>query len=120
MIDHSAHPDVQTDLSSPVITLPPLLDLEAASRLKHTIVELRAGPAWTVACRCIRIEADQAENLSTPALQVLLAWERDAASAGVRLEWGPASPAFAEAVRLAGARWRLDADVEGEGCRRPF
>lgn len=103
MNDCSAPAPAPAAFSPPVITLPPLLDRQAVERLRETILQLGVGAEWTIACKCIRIQADEVEALTTPALQLLLALARAGAAAGLRLDWASASPAVVETVRLAGA-----------------
>ena len=93
----SANPTSSVD-----IKLAPRLDLNAAEALHSEILSEREGVSTLV------IDASEVSLIDTPAVQVLLAAEKDQAARGGELALRAPSPAFEEAMHLLGLESQLE------------
>ena len=88
-------------VSSPAISLPELLDLQASESLRDTLFRsLGTGP--------LTLDAATVERMSTPCVQVLLAAGRTADSAATPFRILNASDAFQSAIADLGLRTEFD------------
>jgi chemotaxis protein CheX len=89
---------------TPSLTLPRVLDLSAASRVKAAILERRGEP--------VVLDASEVERLGGLCVQVLLAARAEWRMKGHELRIERASDAFVEAAQLMAAHERLVAVPE--------
>lgn len=94
-------------MTSEALLLPAVLDLQAASPLKATLLEHRGGD--------VQIDASNVQRLGALCLQVLLAGARTWSEDGHAYRIEPRSDAFSDTLTLFGAADRLaGSDASGE------
>ena len=79
-----------------IVSLPPILDMAAATELKATLEAALAGGS------AVQIEAGDVQRVATPALQVLTASAMSFGQRGTGFAFGACAPALTDAVSTLG------------------
>lgn len=84
------------DNQEPGNVLPAMLSINAAAELRKDLLHLLDGSG------SIEVDASEVERITTPCIQVILAMEKSAASAGRKFRVIAPSEAFSDAFKTLG------------------